>query len=135
MPGEQLLDGVAAERPAATGAEQRVGAGAAALGDPGGEHGDGLGGERGAAFLAAFPAAVHVRPGAEAGVGDGEAGELGDPQPGLACQDQQRVVAAGVPGGGAGRGQQRLGLVAGEEGHGVLVVPFGGDGQHPGDQR
>ena len=42
--------------------------------------------QRGAAVLAALAGAVDVRSGAEVGVMDGEAGHLGDPQPGLGGQ-------------------------------------------------
>jgi hypothetical protein len=45
------------------------------------------------------------------------------------------VIAPTVPGGGGGRGQQRLGFGAGQEGDGGVVVAFEGDGQYLGDQR
>ena len=38
VPGDEPLDGVAAERPAAAGGEQRVAGLAGALGEPGAEH-------------------------------------------------------------------------------------------------
>ena len=43
-----------------------------------------------------------------------EAGELGDPQPGLDGEQEQGVVAAAVPCPAVGGGEQRVGLVGGE---------------------
>jgi hypothetical protein len=54
--------------------------------------------------LRAFAVAADVRAGAEVDVAGGQAGELGDAQPGLHCDQQQRVVAAGEPAVAAGRG-------------------------------
>ena len=45
------------------------------------------------------------------------------------------MVAAADPGVAVGRGEQRVDLVVGEEGHELSVDAFGRDGQHPLDQR
>jgi len=61
--------------------------------------------------------------GAEAGVADGQAGDLGDPQPGLGCQDQERVVAAAVPGRLVRRGEDRVEFGGGELAKLTMVRP------------
>jgi len=63
-----------------------------------------------------------VRAGAEDGVGDGEAGELGDPQACLDADRQQRVIAAAGPGGGVRGREQRAGLFPGQEAYGGVIV-------------
>lgn len=72
---------------------------------------------------------------AKVDVGDGEAGEFGDPQPGLGGHQEERVVAAAVPGREVGRGQEGFDLGPGQEADGGVIVSFGWDGEHPGDQR
>ena len=52
-----------------------------------------------------------ARAGAGDGVGDGEAGELGDPQVGLDADRQQRVIAAAGPDRGLRCCQQRADLL------------------------
>ena len=47
----------------------------------------------------------------EVHVGAGEAGELGDPQPGLEGESEQGVIAAAHPTGPVRGGQQRPGLL------------------------
>ena len=93
----------------------------------------GVAGQRGAAVLAALAAAVDVRSGAEVGVMDGEAGDLGDPQPGLGCQDEERVVTAAVPGRLVGRGEDRVELGGGEVADDGGGGALGLDGQHAAD--
>jgi hypothetical protein len=66
-------------------------------------------------------------------IADGEAGELGDAQPGLGGEQDQRVVAASGPGGPVRGGEQRREFGLGEPGDQCLVVALGRDGQHPGD--
>src|SRR5215472_11694740 len=102
VPGDEQLDGVAAERLAAAGGEDRAVRLAAALVQPGAECPGDLGGDRGAAFLTALAGAPDVRSGTEVDVGAGERGELGDPQPGLDGEGEQGVVAASRPAGAVG---------------------------------
>ena len=92
---------------------------------------DGGGGERGDSLLAALAQAADVRAGAQVDVADGQAGELGGAQPGLAGQHQQGVVAPPGPGGQVGGGQQGGDLVFGEVGDQGLVEALGRDGQDP----
>ena len=93
------------------------------------------GGERGDPLFAALAEAGDVRPGAEVDVAAGQAGQLGDAQPGLDGEAEHGVVAAAGPGGAVGRGQQRVGLGVGEVGDQGLVGAFGGDGQDAVDER
>jgi hypothetical protein len=129
--GEQPLDRVDAERMPLPGREYRVGNGAGPLAHPGVQHGHGLAGEWGGAFLAALAVAFHVRAVAEVQAGDGEPGKFADPQPGLDGQDEQGVVATPEPGGPVGCSEQRVDLGGGEEADQRAVVAFGRDGQHP----
>src|SRR5260370_20261365 len=133
--GDASFQGVAAERGAAPGREQRVGGQPAAFGQPRLQHGDGAAGQRGDPLFAALPGAADVRAGAQVGVADGQGDQLGGAQPGLAGQHQQGVVAPPGPGGAVGGGQQRGGLVFGEVGDQGAVAALGRDGQHPGDDR
>ncbi len=93
-----MFDRVAAEVPAGGGREQRLGGVAADLVEPGFQGGFGGGDQRCPAFLAAFADGVHVRASAQGDVAAGEAGEFGDPQPGLDGQGEHRVVASAGPG-------------------------------------
>ena len=54
---------------------------------------------------------------------NGESGQFGDPQPGLGGEDEQGVVAAAVPGGAVGGGEQRVELAGGQ-----VADDVGGDG-------
>ena len=74
--GDEPFDGVAGEPAAGPGGEQRAVGGGAELGEPGPEHPDGLGGERGCPVFAALAVAADVRAGAQVDVLAGEAGEL-----------------------------------------------------------
>jgi len=58
------------------------------FGEPGPQRGHGFFGERGYSVLAAFAVAADVRAGAEMDVGDAQAGELRDTQPGLDVEQQ-----------------------------------------------
>src|ERR1019366_5481501 len=80
--GDEPRDRVAAERGAAAGGGQPVFGLTGAVPDPGAQDLCGLRGQRDAAFLAALSAAAQVGAVAEMRVGDGQAGELADPQPG-----------------------------------------------------
>ncbi len=82
--GEMPFDGVAADKGTGGGGEQRVGGNSWALGEPGLEDGSGRRHQRCTPLLAALADGVNVRADAEGDVLAGEAGELGDPQPGLA---------------------------------------------------
>ena len=135
MVGEAALDGVAAEAPAGGGREQRVGRRAARVRRArpcrialvGGD-------ERCASLLAALADGVHVGAGAEGDVLAGEAGELGDPQPGLDGEREHGVVAPPGPAWSVAGGEQRVDLVVGEVGDEVALGSLGGDGQHPLDR-
>ena len=131
----RLLDGVAGERAAGPGGEQRPGGIAAELGEPGPQHLDGLGGERGGPVLAALAVAADVRPGAEVDVLAVQAGELGDPQAGLDGEQEQGVVAAAEPGGAVRGGEQRVDLVGGEVADDRPLAASGRDGQDLADHR
>src|SRR5262249_10557650 len=94
---------------------------------------DGAGGEWGDPVFAALAVAGDVRPGAEVDVADGEPGELGNAQPGLGGEQDQRVVAPPGPGGAVRGGEQRGQLGLGEPGDQRLVIPLGRKGQDPRD--
>ena len=114
--GETVFDRVLAQAGAGVGREQRIARVPAAFGEPDAQHPDGQRCQRCRAFLTALADAVHVRAGAEGDIGDGEAGQLGDPQPGLGREHEHRVVTPPGPGGPVGRGQQRVDLGLGEPG-------------------
>jgi hypothetical protein len=76
-----------------------------------------------------------VGAGAKVDVGDGQCGQLRDPQAGCDLQRQQGVVASSGPGGLVGGVQQRVGLGLGEVGDEGLVVAFGWDRQDSLDDR
>ena len=86
------------------------------------------------AVFAALAVAVGVRAGAEVDVVHGEGGELGDAQPGLRGEYQRGMVAAAVPGGAVGSGQERVEFAAGEEADDRGGGPLGLDRQDAGDQ-
>jgi hypothetical protein len=96
--GDAVLDRVAAEPLAAAAGEQRRVRVGDVFGEPGSEDVCGLGGERGDAVLAALAVAGDVCADAEMDVGDRQAGEFGDAQPGLDREQQQCAVAAPGPG-------------------------------------
>ena len=131
----QERDRVAAERSAAAGWEQRLVGLAGALVEPFAQHGDGLLGQRRGALFAALPEDLDVRAGAEVHVLAAQAGELGDAQPGLDREGQQRVVATADPAVAVRRGQERVDLLGGEVGDDRAVEAFGRDGEHAADQR
>ena len=60
--------------------------------------------------LAAFAVAADVRAGAEVDVAAGEAGQLGDPQPGLDGEQQQAWSRRPAHGVAVGGGEQRVDL-------------------------
>jgi hypothetical protein len=64
----------------------------------------------------------------------GEPGQFGDAQPGLGGEDQQGVVAAAVPGGPVGGGEQRAEFAAGQEADDRGRGAFGLDRQDAADQ-
>jgi hypothetical protein len=68
------------------------------------------------------------------GVGDGQAGELADPQPGVDGGEQERVITPAVPRVPVGCGGERLGFRPGQPGDGRLAGPLGGDRQDLRDQ-
>ena len=71
-----------------------------------------------------------MRAGAEVHVLAAQAGELGDAQPGLDREGQQRVVATADPAVAVRGGQQRVDLFGGEVGDDRAVEAFGRDGEH-----
>ena len=128
--GEEERDRVAAERAAAAGREQRVLGSAVALLQPLAKHGDGLAGQRRRSCFRPFPrrsgCAGRCR-GARPGSGGGE---LGDPQPGLDRDGEQRVVAAADPPGRSGAASSASTSSVGEVGDGRAFEPFGRDRDH-----
>ena len=78
-----MFDGVAAERGAAAGREQRCVWVTVVFAEPVAQDGDGGAGERGDPVFATFAVAGDVRARAEVQVSAGEPGQFGDPQPGL----------------------------------------------------
>ena len=132
--GDEPGDRVAAEPGAAAGGEQRVFRLPAAFLYPCPQDLRRVRGQRGAALLAAFAVAAQVGAVAEVGVGDGQAGELADPQPGVDGGEQERVITPAVPRVPVGCGGERLGFRAGQPGDGRLGGPFGGDRQDLRDQ-
>jgi hypothetical protein len=132
--GDAPFQRVPAQRGAAAGDEQRVGGQPAAFGEPVAQDRGGGGGEWGDPLLAPFAGAADVRAGSQVHVADGQAGELGGAQPGLAGQHQQGVVAPPGPGGLVGRGEQRGDLLFGEVGDQGLVEALGRDRQHSLDE-
>jgi hypothetical protein len=61
--------------------------------------------------------ALRGQAGVQVHVGDAQPGDLRDPQPSLDGQRQQGAVAAAGPAGQVRGGQQRVGLLGGEERH------------------
>jgi hypothetical protein len=78
---DEAADRVAAEGSAAGAGEQWVAGCPGALGEPGLQQAAGLSAQWCDPFLASFPVAAHVRPGAEVDSAADQAGELGDPYP------------------------------------------------------
>ena len=74
-------------------------------------------------------------PGADHDVGDGEPGQLGDPQPGLDGKHEHGVVASAGPRCPVAGSEQRVDLGVGEVGDEVALETLAGDGQHPLDRR
>ncbi len=131
---DALLDGVAAESPAGAGRKQRVVGSAGTLGEPGREDCLGRRGEWDRALFAAFAFAAEVRARAERDVCAVEAGELGDAQPGLDGEHEQRAVAAAFPTSLIGRVDERFGLRGGEKRDGAFLVVLGWNREHPLDR-
>ena len=100
---DEAFDGVAAEPPAGAGREQRLVATPGAFGEPDAQHRLGGCGQRDGALFAAFAEAADVGAGAETDVAAVESDQLGDPQPGLDGERQQRAVAAAFPAAAVGR--------------------------------
>ena len=133
MPGETALDRVAAER------SRRCGWGTAgrlavpgAFGEPGAQHGDGAGGERCDAVLAAFAVAGDVGAGAEVDVAAVSPVSSETRSPVWTASSEHGVVAPAGPGGRVRGGEQRVDLGLGEVGDQGAVEALGRDGQDPG---
>ena len=134
MPGDEALDGVAAEPVPGPAGEGRVGVAAGTFGEPCLHALAGVAGDRDCPVLAALAVAANVGAGAEADLGDGQAGELGHAQPGLAAEGEQRVVAAAVPGAGIGCGEQGRDLVRGQVAQVGPVADLERDAEYPLDE-
>ena len=72
-----------------------------------------------------------MRPGAENDVAVGQAGQLGDPQPGLDGEHEHGVITPAGPGAPVRCGQQGVDLWRGEPGEQCALVALGRDGQDP----
>src|SRR5271169_2237354 len=83
--------------------------------------GGGAGGQRGDPVFSALAVAGDVGAGTEVDVAAGQGGELGGSQPGLDGEGDPGVVAPPGAGGPVRGGQQRAGLIVGEEGDDGLV--------------
>jgi hypothetical protein len=90
--GKTPLEGVARERSAGAGGEQRVGGLTLALAHPDAQDGDGLAGERGDALFPAFAQCPQVRASTELHVSAGQPQQLRDAQTGSL---RSSVVASG----------------------------------------
>src|SRR3954471_10658956 len=103
--GDQSLDGIPAQRPAATAREGRRSRLGGALAEPLRQELGRFPAEWRASLLPALPLAAYVGPGAQDDVGASQADEFGYPQPRLDPHQQQRPVPAADPGRPVRRGQ------------------------------
>ena len=83
----------------------------------------------------AFAVTTEVGSSPEVNVSAAQPGELGDSQPGLDGDHQQGVIAPADPAVAVGSGEQGVDLFGFEEGDVGALGAFGGDGEHPSDQR
>jgi hypothetical protein len=104
-----------------------------AFGGPGAQDGDGAGGQRRDAVLAAFAVAADVGASPQVQVRAGGRGQLAGAQSGLDGQVKQGVVAASGPGGPVGGVKQGGGLDIGQEGDVGVALTSGWDRQDAGD--
>ena len=88
-----------------------------------------------AAFFPAFAFAAHMRPDTERDMLVAKARQLGEPQAGLHCSQQEGVVALSDPCGPIRDRQHGFDFRSNEEVDQRAGVPFAGDGQHTLDQR
>jgi hypothetical protein len=97
-------DGVAAQAPSGAGGEERIAGLSGSFGEPlRQQRFDGFGqGDR--AVFASFAFAADVGAGAEGDVGAVQAGEFGDPEPGLDGEQDQCAVSSTFPAALIGRG-------------------------------
>ena len=129
VPGDEPLNGVTGEPAAGLGGEQRPGGTGIELGEPGPHDLDGPAGERGCPVFPALAVAADVGPGPEVDVLPVQAGELGDPQPGLDGEQEQGPVASAVPAPAVGCGDEGVGLLGGQVADDRALAPSWRDGQ------
>jgi len=98
------------------------------------QDGDGVLRERGDPLFAALAVAGDVRSCAEVNVAAGQAGQLGDPEPGLGGEGEHCVVAPPGPGGFVRGCEQGTDLRLGEPGDEGFFMLLGRDGQDAGDR-
>ena len=91
------FDGVSAQPPAGAGWEQRVLGLSAAFARPFAQHRLGGAGEGHGSLFAAFALTADVGSGAQAEVAAVEPDDLGDSQPGLGAEEDQRPVSSALP--------------------------------------
>jgi hypothetical protein len=132
--GDEAGDGVVGQSRAAAGREQGAGVGAPVGGEPASQDADGERGQRGAAVLATFAAAVDMRADTELEIADDECGQFRDAESGLCGLREQGMIPAAVPVGGVGGGQQGIDFGRAEEADDRGGGSFGLDGQEPGEQ-
>ena len=132
---DQPLHGIAAEPPSDAGGEQWLVAVSGTFAQPDLQDRFGFSGQGDGSVFAALALAPDAGAGSQGEIAAVESGELGDPQPGLDREQQQRPVASPFPACKVRGGDQRVGLLGGKKRHDRLVVPLGGDRQHLLDQR
>ena len=125
-----MLDGVAAQPPAGSGREQRVGCVASAFGDPHREHGPCRCRERDGPVFSPFASDADVRAGVEHEIAAVDPDQLGDAQAGLDREHQHRAVAAAFPSVRIGCVDQSLAFGLGEERDGPPLESGGRDAEH-----
>lgn len=135
MTGEAVFNRVPAQPGAGDGREQWIVWSATAFGEPDTQHPHGQLRQRCRAFLAAFADTSNVGAGSEDDVTDCEAGQFGDPQPGLDREHEHGAVAPPGPGGAVGAGEQCADLGLGEPADQVVLKAFGRNRQDLLDRR
>ena len=95
----------------------------------GGQQGDSAAVQGDVAGLAALAGQRRQGRVLQADVADGQAGEFGDPGPGVVERGEQGRVAPALPGGPVGPGEQEPGLADGQVPDGGTVLLLGRDGE------
>ena len=107
----------------------------ASFAEPWAQGRDGVAGQRDGPFLASLAEDLDVRAAPEGDVGVAHGRQLRYPQAGLHGEGEQGPVAPSCPAPGAGRLQQRVGLVRLQEADERAVAALGRNREHPGDER